>query len=492
MPKSQRVFPSLQIFTVLAAYLIVAVSLCNAETAPTAPPPNIVLIISDDHHYGDYGFMGHPIVETPHIDKLAAEGIVFRRGYVPSSLCCPSLASIITGLYPHQSGITSNDPPAPPDMPRGQFYGSEAFRSGREVMASQMLAAPTLPRRLQELGYISLQTGKWWQGEFTTGGFTHGMSRGGRHGDAGLAIGRTTMQPIKDFLDLATQENKPFFIWYAPMLPHDPHDPAPELVAKYTPHTKSIHQARYFGNVERFDATCGELLDELDRRNLAENTIVVYVADNGWIQDSNSPRYAPRSKQSPNEGGLRTPIIIRWNGHLTPRDDATLLVSSLDIAPTLLSAAGLAQSTTLHGINLLDNAACHSRRESGNQIYGECYTHDAVDLNEPEKNLRYLWTIASPWKLILDREHTESLPQLYNLETDPDETHNLAVDEPERTATLTDDLERHWQSRQQYVIGDVKLPAVERRTKTNIKRLTSDTPLVESGLTGPVELWVEE
>ncbi|MGL4942258.1 MAG: sulfatase family protein [Thermoguttaceae bacterium] len=437
MSQRQRWFASLLLFTVFVASGVFAAS-----------PPNIVLIISDDQHYGDYGFMGHPAVETPHIDKLAAEGVVFRRGYVPSSLCCPSLASIITGLYPHQSGITSNDPPAPPNMPRGQFYNSEAFRSGREVMASQMRAAPTLPRRLQEQGYISLQTGKWWQGEFANGGFTHGMSRGGRHGDDGLDIGRKTMQPIKDFLDIAAREQKPFFIWYAPMLPHDPHDPAPELVAKYAPHTKSIHQARYWGNVERFDATCGELLAELDRRNLAENTIVVYVADNGWIQDADSPRYAPRSKQSPNESGLRTPIIIRWRGHLTPRDDATLLVSSLDIAPTLLAATGLAPSTALTGINLLDDNACRARRENGNQIYGECYTHDSVDLNEPEKNLRYLWTIASPWKLVLARENETSPPQLYNLDTDPNEEHNLAAEEPERTATMTADLERHWQSRQ--------------------------------------------
>src|SRR5207253_2459293 len=82
-------------------------------------PPNIVLIISDDQGWTDYSFMGHPHVRTPHLDRLAAQSLVFRRGYVPSSLCCPSLASVITGLYPHQHKITCNDPPEPQGIRRG-------------------------------------------------------------------------------------------------------------------------------------------------------------------------------------------------------------------------------------------------------------------------------------------------------------------------------------------------------------------------------------
>ena len=82
---------------------------------------------------------------------------------------------------------------------------------------------PTLPRVLKELGYLSLQTGKWWQGHYSRGGFTHGMTQGQRHGDRGLDIGRKTMQPIYDFVELAQKEHQPFFVWYAPMLPHQPH-----------------------------------------------------------------------------------------------------------------------------------------------------------------------------------------------------------------------------------------------------------------------------
>jgi uncharacterized sulfatase len=267
----------------------VAAGLPAAERTPAADAgkaqesPNIVLIISDDHGWTDYSMMGHPNVRTPHLDRLASQGLVFRRGYVPSSLCCPSLGAIITGLYPHQSKITCNDPPVPAGA--AAAAKAAAFREGREVMCRHLEAVPTLPRLLARRGYLSLQTGKWWQGEYRRGGFTHGMTEGGRHGDAGLAIGRKTMQPIFDFIQTARRQNKPFFVWYAPMMPHSPHDPPQRLLDKYTPQTKSPHLARYWAMVEWFDETCGQLLDYLDQQRLADDTIVLYVADNGWVQD---------------------------------------------------------------------------------------------------------------------------------------------------------------------------------------------------------------
>ena len=132
--------------------------------------------------------------------------------------------------------------------------------------------------------YLSLQTGKWWQGNFKRGGFTHGMTKGLRHGDEGLEIGRKTMQPIFDFISTAKSEQKPFMVWYAPMMPHDPHTPPERLLAKYRDKTPSLHVAKYWAMVEWFDETCGQLLDHLDQQGVADNTIVIYVTDNGWIQ----------------------------------------------------------------------------------------------------------------------------------------------------------------------------------------------------------------
>ncbi|MGL4594802.1 MAG: sulfatase family protein [Thermoguttaceae bacterium] len=407
------------------------------DAAQTNLPPNIVLIISDDQHYSDYRFMGHPVVETPNLDRLASQGLVYTLGYVPASLCNASLSSLITGQFPHRHGITSNDPPNPSKMKPKDFFQSEDFRDGRVIMASMMQNSPTLPKILGEHGYLSFQTGKWWPGNFASGGFTHGMSKGGRHGDDGLVIGRETMQPIYEFFDLAAKENKPFFLWYAPMLPHDPHNPAQHLIDKYAQKTDSLFQAKYWGNVERFDTTCGELLNELDRRGLSENTIVVYVCDNGWIQDQQSPRFAPKSKLSPYNGGLRTPIMIRWPDKIAPKIDTTHLVSSVDIAPTLLTAVGITPPTEMQGINFLDADAVDARKE----IYGECYTHDFIDLNNPASNLQYLWTIRDNWKLIIPVNQKTAVPELYNLRDDPDETNNVAQKYPEIVNELTKKLE---------------------------------------------------
>jgi Sulfatase len=124
-------------------------------------PPNIVMIISDDHHWGDYGFMGHAQVKTPNLDRLSKESLTFRRGYVPCSLCCPSLASVITGRYPHQHRVTSNDPAVPPGMTEQGYKASPAFDAGRELMSQHLEEWPTLPRLLVKQGYLAMQTGKW-------------------------------------------------------------------------------------------------------------------------------------------------------------------------------------------------------------------------------------------------------------------------------------------------------------------------------------------
>jgi len=206
-----------------AAMTCGAMALAGAEAA-AEKPPNIVLIISDDQAWTDYGFMGHEAIRTPRLDKLASESLVFTRGYVTAPLCCPSLASMVTGLSPHQHKITGNDPPR---VGGKGGWPPERLRL-REHIIAHIDHLPTIPKLLGKKGYLSLQTGKWWLGHHRRGGFTHGMThgdpkRGGRHGDAGLAIGRKTMKPITDFLEAAG--DRPFFIWYAPFLPHSPHNP---------------------------------------------------------------------------------------------------------------------------------------------------------------------------------------------------------------------------------------------------------------------------
>jgi len=426
---------------IFVALLAAAFSFAPCQRAAAAEKPNIVLILSDDQAWGDYGFMGHPVVKTPHLDKLAAESLTFTRGYVPSSLCCPSLASIITGRFPHQHKVANNDPPVPAGMTPREFHQSPAFQAGRDVMNRYMDAMPTLPRLLSANGYLSLQTGKWWQGSYTHGGFTHGMTKGGRHGDAGLDIGRKTMQPIYDFIGEAKKEKKPFFVWYATMMPHDPHTPPARLLEKYKSKTPSEHVAKYWAMVEWFDETCGELLGHLDREKLAENTIVVYVTDNGWIQNPNTPKYAPKSKQSQYDGGLRTPIMVKWPAKFRPAKSDTA-VSSLDILPTLLDATGIPRPEGLPGVSLSDSAALAAR----DAVFGECFTHNSKDLANPSASLRWRWVIMGHWKLIVPASLNEpdAVVELYDLKGDPTEEKNLAGADKERVEKMRAVLDGWW------------------------------------------------
>ena len=286
----------------VAAMLVAAVSANAAEPSRSPVPaksPNIVFLIGDDQAWTDYGFMGHPVIQTPHIDKLAKESLVFPRGYVPTSLCRASLATMVTGLYPHQHKITSNDPPLPKGKPPGAAMRDPGYLKLRSEMVDEFEKSPSLPKLLAKAGYVSHQSGKWWEGNACRcGGFTEAMThgdpaKGGRHGDIGLKIGREGLDPVLEFIDEAKADGEPFYLWYAPMMPHSPHNPPARLLAKYKDKSPSIHVARYWAMCEWFDETIGGVLTKLDETGLSENTIVVFLHDNGWIQEPDSPRYAP-------------------------------------------------------------------------------------------------------------------------------------------------------------------------------------------------------
>lgn len=458
--------------TFAAAIAIIVLSLASALWSPLRTAevgPNIVYVISDDHAWTDYGFMGHPQIETPHLDKLAARSALFSRGYVPTALCRPALATLANGMYAHQHGVTGNDPgllPAKGDRAAAkQGKGKRRNESPeyavlREKLIAKMDGPPTIMKLLGDNGYISHQSGKWWEGNPARGGFTEGMTRGfpqsgGRHGDDGLKIGREGMDPVFSFIDKAVAAEKPFFIWYAPFMPHTPHTPPERLFEKYKAKgVTSDHVARYYAMVEWFDETCGQLLDKLDQKGLTENTLVVYVADNGWIQNPEAKGFAPRSKQSANEGGTRQPILFSWPGVIQPGDRQEQLCSSIDIFPTALAAAGVPVSEAVPGLNLLP-ALKSGEPTSRQTVFGETFAHDVAAIDDPEASLLYRWVIDGKWKLLLTYDgaqgrhghfhpRTEVLPQLYDLLADPHENKNLASEHPELVARLAASLQGWW------------------------------------------------
>ena len=410
------------------------------------PPPNIVLILSDDQAWTDYGFMGHDRVQTPNLDRLADESVVFKRGYVPTALCRPSLMTLATGHYAHRHGVTGNSPSRKHAVPDSPLYNER-----RAALISYIQRFDTLPELLVEKGYLCHQSGKWWEGAYANGGFTHGMTRGFpnpgcRIGDDGLKIGREGMKPIEDFVDLAIEQEKPFFLWYAPYMPHVPHTPPARLLNKYTSAGLKLPVARYYAMCEWFDETCGQLVELLEKRNARENTLIVYVTDNGWVQNPRGGGHLTRSKASPYEAGVRTPIMFSWPGVIDPADRDEV-VSSIDLMPTMLAAAGARIPEGLPGINLWPHLTKGTPVER-EMILGENFAHNIADINDPEASLTFRWCIADKWKLLLTYDgevvrtdkawdsRTVTGPQLFDLLTDPHETNNVAASHPEVVARL--------------------------------------------------------
>jgi alpha-L-rhamnosidase len=475
----------------LLLLLSVFVFCARASSDPAGPSadraiadrPNILLIISDDQAWGDYSFMGHPHIETPHLDTLAREGVTFQRGYVVAPLCRPSLASMVTGLHTIQHGIVGNDPAFEIEQERWSrpWIAERARRN--ETLVRRIEQVPTLPRLLASRGYVSLQTGKWWEGHYSRGGFTEGMThgdhqRGGRHGDAGLTIGREGLSEITGFIDRAVDGGKPFFVWYAPFMPHSPHTPPERLEQKYLAKAPTPAIARYWAMCEWFDETCGELLTYIDDKGLRDNTIVAYVCDNGWIQTPDKPnRFEPRSKQSPYEGGIRTPIMIRWPAKVKPRMDTETLVSSIDLAPTLLKACGLAPTPSMQGVDLLDRRALDHRPS----VYAAAYEHDIIDVNRPAESLKYRVVVNGAKKLILPNAARlpREKPELYDLAADPHERNDLSANDPQTVQRLQREIDNWWTFSNRG-IRTVEDPRVRRYVVPRRVVWQSDGPTVEN------------
>jgi len=419
----------------------------SKEAAKTVEqvPPNIVFIISDDQAWTDYGFTGHEHVETPNIDRLANESLTFTRGYVPTSLCAPSLASIITGVYPRNHMVLGNDRILPDNDTSVRPLWKRPFRAKNyEKVIEDFKELNTLPKMLKEKGYLSFQTGKWWLGNYVNGGFDNGMThgdpeRGGRHGDYGLEIGRKGMDTLYSYIDVALEKKKPFFMWYAPFLPHGPHNPPDSLLQKYLPKAPTEYVAKYWAMCEWFDQTCGELMDYIDDKGQTENTLFVYVCDNGWVQNENDSRYNKKSKRAPYDYGLRTPIMFKWKGKITPKLDTLSLASSIDLVPTVLSLLGMEHPAALEGINVLDETGLENR----DAIFGEIYAHD---FNTVEGSLFYRMAMTNPYKLILPDEinKPDEKIELFNIYEDPYEKVNIANEHPEIVAALKQKIETSW------------------------------------------------
>lgn len=457
--------------------LLILYWLLSLSVYALSAQPNIVYIIADDHTYRDFGFMGSLEAQTPHLDKLASQSARFVNGYVTTSLCSPSLGVMLTGRYPHQSGLTYNHPP-PGNSGFNKMTSRAEYELARSPAFNLIRKQPTLPRTLGELGYRSLQTGKFWEGHFSNAGFTEGMTlfqprpgqeyggnrvlKGGElaahgNGDHGLQIGRETMQPIADFLD-RQKPDQPFFIWYAPFLPHQPHDSPQRYYDLYQGKGIPEHRIPYLASVSQFDDTVGLLMEMIESRGFASNTMIVFLSDNGWTPSTQREKKRPiefahteESKYSPFEDGLRTPILFRWDGHIKPATHEQL-VSSVDLLPTVLEAIGRpAAIPNLPGRSLW-KAALGTTALEDKPVYGELYPGDASALGQPSQDIAYRWVRQGALKLLIPHRH-QGKPAwgnylnevaLYNVVEDPEEKNNLADTHPEEVKRLRQILNAWW------------------------------------------------
>jgi uncharacterized sulfatase len=394
--------------------------------ASAAEKPNVLMIVADDWGWTDFGCMGHSEIRTPNIDRLAKEGAFFPNGYTPTSLCRASLATILTGQYAHQHRICCNDPPD---------------GVARDAMFPFIKESPAIPKLLHTVGYDSFQTGKYWEGHFSNAGFTQGMTTKGRHGDEGLVIGRKTLDPIFQFVE---ETKKPWFVWYAPMMPHEPHDPPERILKHYTKEGRDPRLAKYWGMCEWTDETVGDLLAGLEKRGLRKNLLILFVVDNGWVQSlgpaKKGDQFETRSKNTPYDAGVRSPVIINWEGKTKAgkHDD---LVSTVDFAPTVLTACGAKVPDSMSGVSLLDVAAGKGPLKR-KEVFGEIYVHTAIKIEDPRANLTHRWIREGDWKLIVPVK--DGKPELYNLRDDPLEKTNLAEKSAEIVQRLKKRLEEVW------------------------------------------------
>lgn len=447
--------------------------------------PNVIFMLADDQSWYDYSFMRRPNVDqaainmqtrsntsipqfakTPAIDRLADEGLAFIHGYT-APVCRPTLMSVITGTHLHQHWIVGNDLVSV----RGQ---GQSARLDDASLENRILSFNPLTRTLaNQLGYSSFQTGKWWEGDFAHGGFTQGDTRdstavstrppqwtGGapsyvraRQGDWGLMTGRVdyvngiaapahpipyanTVKTATDFINTQVSTEQPFFLWYAPYLPHDPFDPPAGLKSQYTALGLNDTDANFYANIERLDGGVDAILDHLDTKGIADNTIIMFICDNG--RQFNTPN--SDGKTSPYDSGARTPIIVRWPDRIKPGGliEPQIIrtpVHMVDMAPTIHHALGLPVPPEMQGVNLLDPAAVTAR----DTICGSDHDVEILTLSDPTESLENRWAVRDGWKLILNTSGTRELYRLYNGSTpvDPHERNNLASSNPLLVNKLT-------------------------------------------------------
>ena len=442
--------------TLSLAGLLLGSLLSSSRAAEEPKRPNVVLIIADDMAWDDCGAFGNPKVGTPNIDKLAREGMRFDRAFVTASSCSPSRSSLITGRYPHNTDAEELHWPLPPEQ-------------------------VTFVEKLRASGYWTAAAGKWHLGNAVKGrfdlvreanpaGFQLGTGKDAKarmtaEGSGSVQSGCDQWVPVlRD-----RPRDKPFFLWLAALDPHrdyepgavpEPHRPEEVVVPPYLPDVPEVRKdlALYYDEIGRLDRHVGEVMAELDRQGEAGNTLVLFLSDNG--------RPFPRCKTTLYDSGIRTPLIARWPGHVGPGSRCSSLVSTIDIAPTVLKLAGVEPGPSFQGEDLSPLFKDPTAKVR-DLIFAERNWHDYAAHGRAARTERYKYirnddhdtpltppadAVRSPTFVAMRRLRDEGkltpaqrscfvsprpAEELYDVDADPHELVNLAGD-PKHSGLLAD------------------------------------------------------
>jgi len=432
------------LLTVLMAGLAIP-----AQSNSKSVKPNIVIILADDLGYGDVGYNGGQ-AETPNIDRLAKEGVKLQRFYT-APLCSPTRAGLMTGRWPIRYGMAESV------ITPWRKWGLPTS----EQTIAEMLSNAGYERR----GIF----GKWHLGHYKkellplNRGFTHftGCYNGTfdyftherekqldwhrnwetvrEKGYVTDLIGREAVRFIEE-----CPTDKPFFCYVPFTVPHLPLQAKEEDIAKYR-HIEDERQRVYFAMLDSMDQVTGQMLKAIDDKGITDNTVVLFMSDNGGVSFANNGIYRG-SKGSTYEGGIRVPAVIRWPDGIEGGRTIDAPMGYIDVYPTLKSIAGVttADPNSLDGINLLPLIQGKAKATPRKWF---SYVAQGTPSN------KFALT-EGPWKLVLvnglpaqaDPAKPKGPPsiELFQLDRDPAEKNNLVMEEPERTAAMLKDLRAHY------------------------------------------------
>ncbi|MGI8980841.1 MAG: sulfatase [Pirellulaceae bacterium] len=423
------------------------------------PRPNVILIMLDDLGWADLSCYGSRYHKSPHIDRLAAEGMRFTQAYAAAPVCSPTRAALMTGKWPARLHVTDWLPGSPFDEP--------CHRLAKPKSEKQLpLAEVTLAERLQAAGYATGHVGKWHLGgrgfgprnqgfDLNVGGDEKGTPKKyfapfcEKTGDVPSLDWAPPGSYLTDIFNEAAirfireHREQPFFLYLPHFAVHTPLHAKPRIVSKYKLGEKRPGQQAnpiYAAMIESVDDGIGKIVKELEKLQLTERTIVIFTSDNGGVATADWPFTPPtvngslrEGKGHLYEGGIRVPLLVRWPGKTPAGSVCETPVTTVDFLPTILELCGVdatqqkEETATLDGLSLIPLLQ-QSGGLAREAMYWH-YPHYSPQHGRPCGAIR-----AGDFKLISFYE--DNRRELYNLKDDPGETTNLADQEKDMVSEL--------------------------------------------------------